>query len=256
MLDLSALHGSLPEIIEIALNELRTAGAHEVGERCERLCLVFRTAATSALFIDFDPDSYRHMLKRSGLTRRFLLNTVSDDEKATSRFCKISRTNGLLDAVAAHDMDLAKAIIAASPSTKNAQFEYEDDYAYARVLHLFVSGQDDEIRGALDVLETALAGPAVRLEVCSALESRNADAFDEAFQTLLSTRREEILAAEKSLSRDEMEFVSARHLFVEGLALLQIAANRRIAVKPEYDLCPREAMRPAIRPFPGDLYPH
>ncbi len=256
MIDLGDFYPDFPEILARKVAEIPRAPVAALGPLCEEACVYFRTAAIAEVLVGFNSDGFHHMLMRSALTRLYLLGRMPPSEKEASRFCKISRANGFFDALAADRADLAGRIIAVSAHRRNADFEYEDDYAYVRFLYGLLLGSTEEDQQAIiDAWSAAADVPSAKYGVCLALLGRDAGAFCVAFEGLLDWRKSELEAEMRSLSRDEMAFAGNRHVYVEGLALLRLADMLGLATEPEYRFCPRETRQPALTPFPDDLYP-
>lgn len=255
MIDLASLYPSMESIIAFKLEELSQAKINEIGPICEELSILYRAAGIAAILLELDSDQFYHMLIRSGLTRLFLLQKVSPDNKEGSRYCKITRANGFFDSVAANRLDLAKQIAIRSPQRWIETYEYEDDYCYILFLHEMVKGGERRLKeGILDRFKRVLEGQKPpRYLICCALLEGDSDHFDNAFLDLLDQRTEEMEFQKRSLSRNEVEFATARHLYVEGLALLMIAEMAGIRTRKEYyPYCPSEARVPMQTPFPGD----
>jgi hypothetical protein len=257
MLDLASFAPDLDRVIAVRLETLAGATPEQLGQECEDLCGFYRAAAVGALLIDLDVDRFFHMLTRSGLTRLFLQQKTPEAIRQASRFCKISRTRGFLDALAAGRPDLARSIAAAGPQQRVVMFEFEDDYWYARFLHDWVQRADDErLRADVEELERALDGaPSARLASCRALLDRDVDGFDDALMQRLAEYDEELEKQRRSIARDEVAFVANRHVCVEALALLRLADAAGIETREEYPLCPPEARTVAVAPLPRGGYP-
>jgi Immunity protein 49 len=257
MLNLSDVYPDFPDILDQMVDGITRAPIAALGPACEEACVYFRTAGIAELLVSYNSDGFLHMLTRSALTRLHLLERTPPAEKEASRFCKISRSNGFFDGLAADRADLARRIVAAGPRHRNIDFEYEEDHAYVSFLSgLLLDAADDVQRKILDQWKALLdgQGPA-RYQVCLALLDRDAAGFDDVFAGLLDAWAVELQAQERSMSRDEMAFAGDRHVYVEGLAILRLAEMRQIATEPEYRYCPREARLPLVTPFPNDLYP-
>lgn len=258
MIDLSVLYPDLDAIIELKLQDLiRAWKLGELGELCEELCVAYRAAGIAALLLDLDTDRMHHMFIRSGLTRVFLLERMTPEDRDGSRFCKVTRANGFFDSIAANQLDLGRRIIALGPQQRHDRFEYEEEYCYVRFLHeLLQGGGQDEQNRLLDRWKTLLEKTTdARYDVCRALQGRDGEGFDGAFSRLSSDWTVEIEAQQRSLTRDEIEFAGARHVNVEGLALLRLAERVGITTRDEYEYCPREARAAMSAPFPNDRYP-
>ena len=81
---------------------------------------------------------------------------------------------------------------------------------------------------------------------------RDQAAFEEAFETLLAQRTRRIEAEKTRKKIEEPATIAERQIYVEGLALLQIAGRLKFATQPEYLYCPSLARVPMQRPFPGE----
>ena len=94
-----------------------------------------------------------------------------------------------------------------------------------------------------------------KYDVCSALLNGDKEGFDAGFSRLLEERTKEVEFQKRSSNRNEAEFASAQHIYVEGLAILRIAQSRNITVQEEYIYCPKEARFPLLVPFADFGYP-
>jgi hypothetical protein len=257
MIDLGEFYPDFREILADLVNGIVRAPADALGPLCEQACVYFRSAGVADVLVGFDSDGFLHMLTRSALTRIYLLARTPPALKQNSRFCKISRANGFFDSLGANRADLAARIIAEGPSGRNSDYEYEDEYLYVRFLYgvLQCAGRGDQQK-ILDDWKVALDGtPSAKHKVCAMLLERDSAGFDDAFSSLLSIRKRELEAEERSLNRDEMAFAANRHVYVEGLAILRLAGMLGIATEPEYRYCPKEMRAPLVELFPNDLYP-
>lgn len=257
MLELTELVPELDSIIEYKLNEISQAAAKDIGPLCEELSVFYRTAAIGALLLELDSDRFYHMLMRSGFTRVFFLQKTTPIHESQLRYRKITRSNGFFDSVAAGRFDVANNIGTLSPSHRIERYEYEDDYYYVLFLHELIRGIEAEsLLAILAAFKTAVTeDTSSKYEVCSALLNRDKEGFDAGFSRLLEERTEEIEFQKRSSNRNEAEFASAQHVYVEGLAVLRIALSRNIPVQEEYIYCPKEARFPLLAPFADFGYP-
>jgi len=225
----------------------------ETGPRAEELGAKLRSLAIIALVTGADTDTFLHNLIRSGGVREHYLARWQAAGRDDDHDLAASRLDGWFDAVAGGDRDLALRIAARSPTDWRPSREYEDDFAYAMLLFALLRGERAAAQAALDRLEAALDGaPAPRPAVARALLARDPDAFAQAFEALLQARDDEIAAAIGRGQMDDAVVVPARLVFVEGLALLRLAAMTGIATAPEYRLCPSLARLPMRTPYPGE----
>lgn len=257
MIDLTSLYSELESMIDSSLRELAEVPPSELGPLCEELCVFFRTAGIGALLLELDVNQFYHMLIRSGLTRVFLLQQTAPEEKELSRFCKITKANGFFDSVAANRFDVAEKIAVLSPQKWMERYEYEDDYCYILFLHNMIRGGEKSLKEKIvNQFEKILEGESSpKYDVCYALFKQDNQYFDDAFSGLINLWTDEIVFQKKSISRNEIEFAAARHVYVEGLALLRIAEIVGIETQDEYQYCPKEARLPMHTPFPNTGFP-
>ena len=257
MLDLDLLYHELDSIIDNKVRKIIHVSEDEIGSLCEDLCLFYRTAAIAALLLEMDIERFNRMLIYSGLTRLYLLKQTEGEAKNKSRFCKITRANGFFDSVAAGRFDVAKDIVALSPLNRNEKFEYEDDYCYVLFLQKTVTSGNKNLRWEiLKRFEKVLEGEASpKLGICNALFKQDSEMFEDSFLEFLELWTDEIEYQEVSMSRNEVEFSTARHVCIEGLALLRFSEIAGIVTQEEYEYCPKEARMPIGSPFPDFGYP-
>ena len=122
-------------------------------------------------------------------------------------------------------------------------------------MHGLISVPTDitRLQALFDRFERVLDGqPDARLDVTRALARRDQGAFDDAFDALLAQRTREI-EADKARNRiEEPTMIAERQVYVDGLALLQIATRLQFATQAEYTYCPSVARVPMQTPFPGE----
>ncbi len=158
----------------------------------------------------------------------------------------------LHDALAAADWALAQELLHAAPSPFRRSHAYEDDFCCAQLLRQLLEGAADRAAwAALLARAEAAFGDTdqPRLATCRALGERDQAAFDTAFDALIQARVDEI---EEASSRElaEPPVLAQRAVFVEGLAMLQLARRLGLATAPEYHLCPSLARVPMVQAVP------
>lgn len=257
MIDLSVWYQDLSNMFNYELRNLAEIPTSELGPSCEELCVLFRTAGIGALLLELDIDRFYHMLISSGLTKVFLLQQTAPEEKDLSRFCKITKANGFFDSVAANRFDVAEKIAVTSPQKWMERYEYEDDYCYILFLHNMIRGGKKSLKEKIiNRFEMILEGESSpKYDVCYAFFKQDNQYFDDAFSDLIDLWTDEIEFQKRSISRNDMEFASARHVYIEGLALLRIAEMVGINTQDEYQYCPKEARLPMRTPFPNTGFP-
>ena len=230
-------------------------GGFEIGDLGKvsiELCGKLRAMAIIALLTTGDTDKFLHNLIRSGQVREAFLSRLKQAGYLTDHHLASGRFEGLLDAIASGDMELAHRISWLSPRTWEAQREYEDDYCYAQILHRLVHGVQaaSVYQPSFDRFEAALQGRAsARLDVMRALVARSQPDFNAAFEALLQSRQDEIKANIARAQIEEPVILAERMVFIEGLAVLRLAGKLGLTTETDYLYCPSNARLPMRKPF-------
>jgi hypothetical protein len=232
--------------------------ASEAGGLYESLVDAFEGLAHANALLHFDAEQVRADFTFAAGARRQFLQLCARDGVRPREFA-LSRTHALFCAVAARDDALAADLVRLGPTAWTDGAEYEDDFCFhAAVARLAVPTAD-----ALPPLDALLArllavgGPAPRLDAVRALADGDAPAFRDAFLARLDERalfRDELYEHR----RDQPLFLTSRHVFTEGLALLALAESRGIAMPDVYAFCPEVARlspAPPVRDLFADLVP-
>lgn len=254
------LHALLPHLIENLQEHLALIAANhpvaEVGQVYEETEECFEAVACCALLLSVDRAGFQRHLFWSALARRYFLQRSKEQGSADDFRCARSRSNAVFCAVAAGDVALAVEVGDLSPVQWNPEGEYEEDFAYHLLLHRFLKGADTQSRAvALRDFAKALDGTSSpRFDVCQALQDGAVEDFEAAFQDLLDSHATE-LDARRPYSIDVPTLEPRSCIFVEGLALLRIAANVGIQLtERDYPLCPNVGRVKPLRSKPDDLF--
>jgi len=214
-----------------------------------------RMVAIIMLLAHGDVDAWCHNLVRSARCRQIYLRRLRDGGIADDHHQASGRIDPFLDAVAAAQFSWARGIAAVSLTGWLRGHEYEDDYCYAQVLHGLIAPVTD-VAAALAMLDRMAAVNDGRTEpraaVARALVNREQQAFAEAFEALLEERTKQIDADRQRQQIEDRLVISQRLVYVEGLALLQIADRLGLRTQRDYQYCPALAREPMRRPFPGE----
>jgi hypothetical protein len=153
--------------------------------------------------------------------------------------------------MAARDWGLASSLAKLAPAAFRDGHEYEDDFCYALVLHQLIA-QSPDVELALSLLRraesTADKVGRARVPVARALVQRDQKGFDEAFAELLEARRGEIRGAEARGQIANVANIVQRRVFVEGIALLNLAERAALTTEAEYPMCPSLARMAKTQP--------
>jgi immunity protein 49 of polymorphic toxin system len=225
----------------------------ELGDLSLEVSEKLRAMAILVLLTKASTDTFYHNLIRSGRCREIYLRRCLEEKALEDHHRASGRYEPLCDSIAAGDFDLAGRIVRLSPDHFMAGHEYEDDYSYAQILHMLVNGDTTNARRFLQRFEVYAEGESnARLSLSNALVGRNQDAFDEAFEELLTERATKIQADKDRHQLEEPQVVAQRHIFVEGLAILRLAERQGLKTAAEYRYCPSLARVPLSKPFPGE----
>lgn len=233
----------------LSFQEEDSCELHELGRASIELGGKLRALAIMGLLTTGDPQKFLHNLVRSGRVRETYLRRMKQAGRTDDHHLASGRVDGLLDAIASGDHELAHRIAWASPRAYEPRREYEDDYCYAQVLHRLVHGVQaaSVFQPFLDRFEAALEGQASpRLDVLRALVAREQAGFDAAFEALIQARQDGIDADKARCQHETPQVVAERLVFVEGLALLRLAQAVGLKTQREYLFCPANA-RVALR---------
>ncbi|WP_163780398.1 Imm49 family immunity protein [Myxococcus vastator] len=204
------------------------------------VCALFRRMGISQLFLSGLPDGFFEELSRSARAFLFFLQGTDDAAKTTSR------SEPYFDAIACGDTEAEREIAQHSRATWSPGEEYEDDFLYVRILmeHFTLAASPDRLDAAMRRYERLpTTGDDVRLALCQALVTADAQRFEEGLGLLLEVRTRELrkrLEAER-LSPDDA--TTTAHLSVEVLALLRLAERAGLPTEMHYPLAPSVARR-------------
>jgi hypothetical protein len=225
----------------------------ELGDAYEELEEAFEALACCHLLLHADVTRFRHNLVWSVFARRDYL-TRSAAEALDDFHLARSRSQAVFCALAAGDPALAVAVGDLSPGLPMRDGEYPDDFAYHWLIHLLQKSSDDVSLDAASLALERADGQTERLEVCKALITRDAAAFESSFEELIVVH-EGLMAEELPLHEDRPTFEPRSQLFVEGLALLRLAEQRGIIpAADDYRLCPSLARLRTPSPPPEDIF--
>jgi hypothetical protein len=219
---------------------------------CNQVSDAYRAMGICLLLGAGEVDAFFHLLIQSALTRRFYLQR-NGPEQLADPYRRTSLSGPYFDAVAANQWELAQQIAELSPTSWWEGEEYEDDFAYARAMHLLGARKhlDRAALGrALEQMARALEGAeSPRFEIARALASKDQKTFDGAFEALLDKHEQTYIEEERSTLALEITFEPNRRLTVEGLAILRMAESFGLKTQPEYRFCPRLARGADYAPF-------
>lgn len=246
---------------------IQTLGEREAigtnGRLCSQVCRYFRAIGICQLLIRADTDGFFHGLLRSALTWRWYLEGSLREGALGDPARKASFVAPFADALVASRPQLAARLAELAPREWRPDYEYEDDYLFARFLFAAARGDpssEGELPELLQRWERVLeGGEDLRLQVCEALTTRHSPGFDAAFLALVH-EREARFAARANPEADgvaayDYDFVPNWRIWVEGLALLRLAEERGLELRAEYPTCPSIARSRVSVNLPRSAFP-
>jgi hypothetical protein len=211
------------------------------------LCRGFRARGCSAFFLSCDPAALHQDLQRSGAAFAHFLRGASDADKVTSR------ADAFFDAIASGDRAIATTIAMLASTKPKLDAELLDDFHYVRLLmsRFFGNASEAELARTLADFEAALEGtPTPAFEVCKALLAADSDAFRQALGGLIAAHKAFYTKGVSTGRVSEEDWAINGCIFIEGLALVRLAAWAGMATEPEYPLIPSVALMDT--PLPSD----
>ena len=120
----------VPEIKERILIIASGYPIFELDETFDQLGEYLQALGISHLLAQADEREFRNNLIRSGHARRYFLSRCLQEENKDDRHLALSRTESVLDCLAAGNLAVSREIAERSVSDYNPDWEYEDDEDY------------------------------------------------------------------------------------------------------------------------------
>lgn len=239
-----AIHDTLPRLLGGSLSH------EDLLWTCEN----HRIVGIVGLLLDADPDELHSRLFDAGRAYLFGLGVVPKAQVV------VSRAQPLFDALACRDdrgaHEIARLL---APLPWQPDVEYDDDFLFMAWLAQWVreelAGGGEPVPRAerLAALEAAAAG-APRAVVARALEDQDAMAFEAGLDALVEAyRSHQRLLVERGAISDEAA-ATLPHVCMEGLALIELARRRGLAVAPDHRGAPGLARARGAPRFAPDAW--
>lgn len=252
--DLSEIGDDLAAYLEFYIGEAQAATTPEdMAAAAMTVSAYYEGLALTELLLDANTDAFAHHLTRSGQTRVWLLDRVERTPES-AKALKASYLRPFVDAIAAKQWGVARAIATRETAEWTPRHEYEEDFCYAHALHRIVRGDGPEAaRPVLDRFEAALDGDDdPRLDLCRALLDPDQAAADTAMHDFLDQHADRVEAVKEESEYweegDALLYPSV-FVFVEGLAWLALLERVGLVMDDEYRFCPSLARQLASAPF-------
>tara|TARA_R110002167_G_scaffold55802_10_gene158464 strand:+ start:6308 stop:7072 length:765 start_codon:yes stop_codon:yes gene_type:complete len=226
---------------------------HEKGDLINKLIDQTQSLAIIVLLVQGNSNGFYHNLIRAALLRKRFLTELKEAGKTQVYHQCSGRIQGFLCAAAAQDLNLAKEIAQLSPPQFEKQMEYEEDYCYAQLLYHLVAQHlnDTQIQTLITRYED-LSGESIRVNVINAIMKKNLNDFEDAFEELIVEQEELIEKNEKRGQLDTPEVLAQRKIYIEGVALINLAKIHGINITTHYQYCPANSLVAMTAPFPGE----
>jgi len=246
-------------LVEVAKENLSVVAARhpleQLGHVYEELEEALEALACCQILVHANVAKFQEFLVWSAMTRRHFLARCRRERHDGGFHAARSRSAGVFCALAAGDPALAIEVGGLLPEATRPEGEYAEDFAYHWLVYLLSQrAPEASLRPALKALRDG-DGDAERAAVADSLINQDAATFTSAFSGLLAAQT---AAMEESipLHEDQPSFEPRARLFVEGLALLQLAEQRGMApaTLDHGPLCPALARVRALKQRPDDIF--
>lgn len=257
-MDLAEVHQELVDDIRYMLEQVGEApNVKSIDVILETLSDEFEALALCHLLEFADTLQFRENLARSAHARRFFLRRSASEGDTDNRHLAKSRTRAFFAALSAGALGLAREIAWLSIHPWRANWEYEDDHAYASALHALVKAHDpanpdatlalDEMRASVERFERVIGDEvSKRYAVVQSILVRDQAAFSDALVALMEAETLRIEADRESAAVHERDFLywpNAR-ISIEGLALIKAGELVTLVAPKDLPLCPPLARLP------------
>jgi hypothetical protein len=217
----------------------------------QQLCKAFRQRGVCSLLLNGESDAYFVNTMQSASACLYFSRQMHDEKRC------LSQIEPIFDAICGGYWECARELAVLSPKAANLDYEYEDDYLYAKfLLEVSLIGAADETsRNTLDRYEVVSEGiDSPRLEVGRALLDHDEEAFHTNLYILLDDSAEKLEAKIDRNAMPEEEWSWQRYFSTEGLALIRIAMRRNIPVAADYPHVPEELIYGKSLPFDQEVW--
>lgn len=246
LVDLETVRENLEYMLD-SFRRLPVPGSpdEEYADACLLAWRRSRQLAIAVLLTEADSSAFfRHLTEAGEIRSSFLKSTTSrPDDFAEYR--RAGDLGGFADALAAGQVDLAAEIAGESAGEWSPDYEYEEDFCYAKVLQTLVANDfapHESCEEWLAALNRVVDDePTAQGDLAAALVTGDATAFHEGLVARVEEHRALFELKGAGLIADPDEYATERHVFVEGLALKVVARRRGIDLADEEPLMPREA---------------
>jgi len=217
------------------------------------VALYHRLIGELKLLMDADQQGFIDGLCKSAYSRLYFLRQFAAKNTVDAPYLCLSKDIALTAGLAAGHIELTKQIAKLSKDKHDPKIEYEDDFLFVRFIadSVLDGTTTEQLQKLVARWEVVLEGGAsTEFAVCKTIADNDAEAFHDAFDSLIASRQQQLKQWRESTAFDEQMYSAEGFLYVKGMCVLRIAHLRGIPVKLEYPLIPRMALD-----IPGVSFP-
>jgi hypothetical protein len=240
---------NLNELLNIKIEALQKNGID--SESMLEIAGYYRNIGCGMLLSRYDIEEYIQSLYKSAKTYQQLLENKNDNLEKYY-LCK-SKGLPLLDAIAIDQFDLARELTANMTKTWTENMEDIDDFIYFDIISDLIQEKPDFklLETKLIEFENSLEGNSTnRLSVLKAIVEKSSDDFDVSLQSMILKIKKRIA---KNNDSDYYYVTLEGNIFIEGIALIQIARKCGIGVNERYQYIPDIVFNQPEMDFPVDF---
>ncbi|WP_163779407.1 Imm49 family immunity protein [Myxococcus vastator] len=208
---------------------------------------LWRQYGCGLLLSELDEAGFRDGLEQAATLYLNLLSRRSACSEFDQYYLARSKGDPLFDALAAGNWDLARSIATVMTPTWMQRMESEEDFHYFGTLIALVLAQP-HVDAELTAFERTLqGGSSHRFDVVKALSSADADAFDAGLHGMIEEQAAWVERQQRSGLFDPYRHKTEAFVFIEGVALVQLARRLGVPTQERYRLIPAAALEAQAR---------
>lgn len=243
------------EIVLSNLNELIAIKSKRISknkidsEVILDLSRYFRCIGCGKLLARYDVDEYLHSLYKSAKIYQYMLDNRTNNPDMDKYYLCKSKGLPLLDVLAVSEFQLAQTMAKTMTSTWTKNMEDKDDFIYFDMITDLIQDKLDTkfLKEKLEDFEEALEGcESDRFKIIESIIEINSCGFNEALHNMIEKRKELISQWNDS---DHIFNLTEGNIFIEGIALIQIAKKFEIEILDDYQYIPNIVFSTPSKPY-------
>ena len=255
--EIAITEANLRDRLTDLLQEMTSSNSlNDVGPIYFNVCYFYRLLGICALLMNADVTKFQDCLFKSARAKLHFLSLSGSERTAGPITLCTSKNFPFYDALAIADFKTADELAFLSPKNHFEGVEHEDDFLHQHFLHLYVTSGMGRARNDLeDILgryEEVISGKeSCRFGLCASLISNDSDRFNLEINQLVMQRHEKFQELSRMTSFNPDILKTEKYIFIEGIALVQLAEARGLRVHKEYRFIPSIARKLRKTPFPA-----